>query len=182
MFRFFLSLALGVFLSGSSFSQVVYSANSVTAHFFSDTPLEDIEATNKKGMSLIDLSKKQIVFSFVIKDFDFENQLMEDHFNEKYLESEKYPKAQFSGQFERLPDLTQPGNHNVSVSGNLTIHGVTRPVQVSGTLSMKNGIITAKAAFKVKLEDHRIKVPTVVIAKIAEVIDVDIAADYVPKN
>lgn len=182
MVKEFFGLLVFVLGLSSLQAQAVYKANMVKVHFFSDTPMEDIEATNTKGMSLLDLNKKQIVFSFVIKDFDFENQLMEDHFNEKYLESEKFPKSQFSGQFDRIPDVTQPGIHPVKVTGNLTIHGVTRPVTVNGTLSMKNGIITAKAAFKVKLEDYRIKVPTIVVAKIAEVIAVDLEADYVPKN
>lgn len=147
-------------------------------HFFSKTPLENIEATNNKVMSIIDVEKKQMVFSMLIKDFDFENQLMEDHFNEKYLESEKFPKSVFSGTIENLPDLSKDGTFEVAVKGKLVIHGVSQDVIIPGVITVKDGKVSGKASFKVKLVDHKIEVPTVVVAKIAEVIDITVEMNY----
>ena len=100
----------------------------------------------------------QIVFSILVKSFKFENQLMEDHFNENYMESSKFPKADFKGYITNVTsvDFSKDGKYNITVEGNLTIHGVTQKVQTSGTLTIASGKPTVLGVFKIKIKEFGI--------------------------
>ncbi|MBB6610798.1 YceI family protein [Pontibacter sp. Tf4] len=150
--------------------------------FFSSTPMEDIEAHNKTTTSVIDTKSGKMEFAVLMKAFQFEKALMEEHFNENYVESAKYPKASFSGAITNLSavDFKKDGTYKVTVKGNLTMHGVTKPVEVPGTIVVKNGAIQAASTFSVAPEDFNITIPNLVREKIAKQIKVTIDMNYEP--
>jgi len=157
-----------------SFSQNKYSAKESTIMFFSKTALENIFATNKAAASIIDFDKKDFAFVVPIKSFEFEKELMKEHFNENYMESDKYPNSSFKGKIDGDYDITKNGEYKVNATGNLDIHGVKQERTIPATIIVKDGVISIKSNFKVKLVDHNITVPTVVNEKIAEEIDVSV--------
>ena len=154
-----------------------FKSNSSTVHFFSDAPVEDIEATNIDGQSALDIDKGDIVFSIPIKSFVFEKSLMQEHFNENYMESDKYPRATFKGTIKGYdPDAL--GSQSSEATGILFIHGVENEVTTTGTIEFKQDEMEINAKFAVKLKDHKIKIPKVVFYNIAEVVDVTINFSY----
>jgi polyisoprenoid-binding protein YceI len=140
--------------------------------FFSETPLENIAAVNKNVVSLIDFTKGEIAVKMTMTDFKFQNHLMEEHFNENYMESEKYPTGSFVGKFQESIDISKNGTYDISAKGTLNMHGVQKERIMKGRLIVNNNDITLISDFDVALKDHKIEVPTLVITKIAEVISV----------
>lgn len=152
--------------------QVLYSTSTGEVSFYSDTPLETIEAANKKTGSIINATSKELAMQMKITDFIFPNKLMQEHFNENYLESEKYPTASFKGKIKEQIDLTKAGTYPVTAEGSLTIHGVTKPVAVKGNIISTVNDLKLDFKFQVKPEEYKIEVPSLVVTKIAETIDV----------
>lgn len=150
--------------------------------FFSSTPIEDIEAHNYQASSIIDTETGDIAFTLLIKGFQFEKALMQEHFNEKYMESDKFPKATFKGTITNIEEvnLNEPGTYTVTVSGELTIHGVTKEVTSQATITHKEGKLIAKATFPVTVADYNITIPSVVRDNIAKVVEVSVDATYDP--
>lgn len=150
--------------------------------FFSASPIEDIEATNSSTAAVLDFATAQLAFSVPIRGFQFKRTLMQEHFNENYLESEKYPKATFTGHFTGADAtaLGSPGPHPVQVAGDLTMHGVTRRVTAAGTLELKNGLLLAAAQFDVAPADYQIEIPMLVRDRIAKVVRVRVALSCEP--
>ena len=163
-------------ISGSTHAQK-YKSTSSTVHFFSDAPMEDIEATNSDGQSAFDVSTGEIVFSIPIKSFQFEKSLMQEHFNENYMESDKYPHATFKGTVKGY-DPTSETTQTSEAQGILSIHGVENEITVEGTILLNEDEIEINAKFPVRLKDHKIKIPKVVFYNIAEVVDVTIKFSY----
>lgn len=151
--------------------------------FFSTTPVEDIQAHNKQVASVIDVKKGNIAFDILIKSFKFEKALMEEHFNENYMESDKFPKSTFAGKISNfdVKNFKKNGLYNVQVEGKLTIHGVTKDVKHPGTIEIKDGKIYAKSKFPVSPEEYGIKIPAMAKEKIAKVLDVNVDMVYSPK-
>lgn len=137
--------------------------------FFSEAPIENIQAFNKKVGAVYNASTSELVFSVKIKDFIFKKKLMQEHFNENYLESDMYPKSTFIGNVIELKE-----NGFAKVKGKLNIHGITNNITAEGTLNINKSEAVIKAKFRLKLEDYNIKIPKIVIYNIAEVIDVDV--------
>lgn len=160
----------------------VYTSAGSTVSFFSKAPLEDIHAVNKDAKSLIDLVKKEVAMVIGIRSFHFEKPLMEEHFNENYMESHKYKTAVFKGKINENVDLTKDGTYNVTATGKLNIHGVEQTRTIKGTLTVKGNKITLHSKFPVALKDHNIKVPSAVIKNIAEVVEVTADFTYIPKK
>lgn len=156
----------------------ILKSQDVTLSFFSSAPIEDIKAESKKGVSAVNFETKSIYFKVEIRSFEFPKSLMQEHFNENYLESDKYPFAEFKGNVAGNVDPTKDGVYPVKVQGDLNIHGVTRNYSVDGNFKVERGIITGKSTFKVKLVDHHIKIPSIVIKNIAEIVDVTVVANY----
>lgn len=155
----------------------VSSRSSVT--FFSDAAIEDISAENKKGASIFNTSTSEIVFSIPIQEFQFEKSLMQEHFNEKYMESDKYPKAMFQGKVVQFnPDLE---TQQARAQGKLTIHGVTRDVDVTGTIEKKDKNYIIRSTFPIKLVDYKIEIPQLLWQNIAEQVEVKIEFEYKPQ-
>lgn len=177
----FFLFALSTLSPGLLHAQDKLGSRDGTITFFSHAPLEDITAVNHKGASVFVPSTGAIEFSALIKAFEFKKAMMQEHFNENYMESDKFPKAVFKGHVvpNAGDDLSKPGSHTVSVDGLLTIHGVERPLTTPATLVVaSDGTIKANCMFHVKPEDHGISVPGVVREKIAERIEVTVDIAY----
>jgi hypothetical protein len=142
--------------------------------FYSKTPFEDIRGENNQVYAVLDPASHHLAFAVLLKGFIFPKELMQVHFNENYVESDKFPKATFSGTCSGDMDLTKDGIYQVVVKGDLTLHGVTKPLETTGQLEVKNGKVTGSSAFKVKPEDFQITIPSVVREKIARDIDVKV--------
>lgn len=146
--------------------------------FFSSTSIENIEAFNNEVAAAYDASNGDVVFQMAIKGFKFEKQLMQEHFNENYMESDKFPKASFSGkiaEFNKV-DLKKNGSYKATAGGTMMIHGVSKAVSIPGTIDVKDGVATFKANFNVALSDYNIKVPSIAEGKIAKSIAVTLNA------
>jgi len=137
--------------------------------FFSEAPIEDISAKNNKVSAVYDDETKQLVFQLNISDFIFPKPLMQEHFNENYLESDKFPKASFSGIVGQL-------NESTIATGTLKIHGESNEVEVKGILVNSNDSVMIDASFRIQLKDFNIKIPKIVMYNIAEEIEVTIIA------
>jgi len=150
--------------------------------FFSHTAMEDIKGNNNQVASVLDISTGGIVFQVLIKSFHFDKALMEEHFNENYLESEKFPKSTFNGKIMNLAevDFTKNGTYNVTVEGDLTIHGVTNKVSAKGTLEVRTDGISASSRFNVVPEDYKIEIPGIVRNNIAKSIEITVTMKYEP--
>ncbi|MBC7923907.1 MAG: YceI family protein [Ferruginibacter sp.] len=155
-----------------------YVAERSRVGFFSATPLENIEAVTDQATSLFDAATGQVAFAVPVKSFQFAKSLMREHFNESYLESDRYPKATFGGKVTGF--VNQPGKQRVTATGDLFLHGVTRTVTVEGMMEVREGKIVLDAVFPVKLADYRVKVPTVVFYNVAELIEVKVNFAYKP--
>ncbi|MEZ4799595.1 MAG: YceI family protein [Flavobacteriales bacterium] len=147
-------------------------------HFFSDTKMEDIEADNHKASVVLDGATGQVEIALLIKAFEFEKALMQEHFNENYMESDTYPKATFKGKVENMSaiDLKKDGTHNVKVIGELTMHGVTNKVTIEATIKVAGGKLTCTTKFYVVPEDYKITIPNTVRDNIASKIEVNVDA------
>lgn len=156
----------------------IYKSENAVLSFFSSAPIEDIKAESKKGVSAVNFDTNSIYFRVAIRSFEFPKSLMQEHFNENYLESSEYPFAEFKGNIQGKVDLTKDGVYPVTVQGDLAIHGVTKNYLVNGDFKVQRGSITGKSTFPVRLVDHHIKIPSIVIKNIAEIVDVTVAVSY----
>ena len=173
-------LLLGLLLLGSpgrAWAQGKYMTKAGHISFFSASIMEDIEARNDKVAAVFDLGTGQIAFSVPVHDFQFKRTLMQEHFNENYMESDKFPKATFTGQLVNAAQVLRQlpgGNQNVEAEGNLTLHGVTRKAIVTGTLQLRDGQLVVFAYFNIAPADFAIDIPMLVREHIAKSVSVRI--------
>jgi polyisoprenoid-binding protein YceI len=173
-------LVFVVFTAASSVSYAQkYTAEKTFISFYSDAPLEDITAENTKTTTIFNSDTGDIAFSVPMKDFKFAKSLMQEHFNEKYVESEKFPKATFQGKIVDFKPGTS-GVQQVKAQGKLTIHGVTKDIDVPGTIEIKGKQLVMKSKFMVKVADYDIEIPQLVFNNIAEQVEVIIDFVYKP--
>jgi polyisoprenoid-binding protein YceI len=178
MKKIILSLMALTILTSLS-AQKFYSKNAKIT-FNANSPLEKIEAINTKGTLVIDATTSKLEAAVLIKGFHFEKALMEEHFNENYMESGKFPKAIFTGDISDLKsvNMSKDGEYKVNVKGKLTMHGVTKDVVTAATITVKGGaIVKGKASFKALMADYNIAIPGAVRDKIAKEAKIDIDAD-----
>ncbi|MFB6455501.1 YceI family protein [Chitinophaga sp. Hz27] len=175
----FLMLALCMAISIIGYSQDIVTAKGATISFYSSAPLEDIEAKSTQAVSAINLKTKAINFKVPITSFEFEESLMQEHFNSDYLESKKYPYSEFNGKIVDNVDLTKDGTYNVTVTGSLNLHGVNKDYSVKATITVQGGALKGNAKFNVRLADHNIKIPTIIVKNIAEVVAVTVSGNYI---
>lgn len=147
--------------------------------FFSISPVEDIKADNHQVLSIIDTSTGAIAISILMKSFMFEKALMQEHFNENYVESDKFPKAIFKGQILNFAELGE-SKKEVAIQGNITIHGVTRSIETKAIIFKSDQTISLQGKFPVRVSDFGIKIPAVVANNIAEVVEVTFEFDHQP--
>ncbi|MBC6610328.1 YceI family protein [Hymenobacter sp. BT507] len=155
-----------------------YTTRTASISFFSSTPLEDIDAHNRQVGAAFDAATGQVAFTAAMRDFQFKRSLMQEHFNENYMESERYPKATFAGRvLSYTPELLQQaGPQTVQVEGDLTLHGVTRRVRVPGTLELRGTQLLMQSKFTVAPADFKIEIPALVRAHLAKTMEVTVEA------
>jgi len=150
--------------------------------FFSKNELENIEAANNQVTSVFNPQNGDILFMTLIKGFKFRKALMEDHFNENYMESNKFPKANFKGAITDISkiNLIKNGSYPVRVKGELTIHGITKSIETPATITISGGKINAVSKFNIAVKDYGIKIPKLLVKNIAEIIEVIVDCTYEP--
>ncbi len=174
---FILIFVAGIVCTGHA--QQRFFAEKPVITFFSDGVVEDISARNEKVTSIFDAINGEIAYLMSVKDFQFSNKLMQVHFNEKYMESEKFPKASFQGKISGF-NYAAGGKQQVKATGKLTIHGVTKPVEIPGTIEVTGSTLSMQSKFVIKLEDYNIKVPQIVWQNIAQQVEVSLNFLYRP--
>ncbi len=185
----FISLLSAAALSSSA---QIYTGKSHDISFFSDGPIEDIYAVTKSAQFILSATKNEVAIKITVKGFDFDKELMEEHFNEKYMETDKkgpkdakgndtYPNryATFSGKINETVDYKKDGVYKVTVTGKLYIHGVEKERTISGTITVKGSEVYIESKFTVALKDHKIEIPTLVAQNIAETVDVTIKSTLI---
>lgn len=174
---------LGLLLhSWIAFSQDTYTTDRGKVHFNASTPLEDIDASNGLVNAILKPGADAFGAVMLISEFEFRRRLMQEHFNENYMESGTYPKATFEGRISGLSELREGDRRELPVSGSLTIHGVTRPLETSATVNRTSGGFELSSNFTVRPEDHNIEVPKLLFSKIAEEVQVEVSLSLQARN
>lgn len=177
-----LFIALTLLASNVAAPPLRYSVNTGTIVFRSDAPLELVKASSNQLKGIFDAEKKQFAFTLNVNTFKgFNSPLQQEHFNENYLESNKFPRASFEGKIIEDVDLKKNGFYNIRAKGNLTVHGVTQERIIKCELNIKNNIVSIKSNFTVLLADHNITIPKVVHEKLASEIKVEVNAELIDK-
>ena len=148
--------------------------------FFSKTPLEDIDAISKKATVVIKTSTNDIQVGVPMISFKFKKPLMEEHFNENYVETEKYPTCTFKGKIVEVIDFSKDGEYTVTVKGIMDLHGVQKEIEAPGTITVKGKEINVTSTFKIKVADYNVKVPSLYVKNIAEIVDVKVQSTLEP--
>ncbi len=160
-------------------AQNLYKSDSSMVKFASNTLIASFEASNSLGRSVLNIERKEVIFKIPIAGFGFDIPLMKEHFNENYMDSEKFPYASFKGKFSDSLDLAKDTIYRVKATGVMKMHGLDHAGVYSGTLECKDGVASLSSEFTVQLKDHRIKVPSVVYEEIAQEIAVTVFFRYV---
>lgn len=173
-----LLVTTSLLLTVATYSQEKFYSKSAVISFYSNAPLEDIEATHKSTVCVLDTKTGSLQFTTLIKGFEFENKEMQDHFNDHYLESDKFPKSEFKGEITNnaTVNYNKTGTYPVQIKGQLTIHGVTRPVQTSGVIKVANETLQTSSSFTILLADYGVKIPSLVSDKIAKNVKISVEA------
>ncbi len=174
-----------VFFITASFAQDyqgIYIVKKSLVSFHSNTKSELIKASSTELRGVIDIKMRTFAFSVDMKTFDgFNSPLQKEHFNENYMESNRYFAASFSGHIIEEDDFTKDGTYNVRAKGKFKIHGVEQERILQGDLTVKNNVIKLACNFTVFLSDHDIKIPRVVHEKLASEIKVEMNAEFIKK-
>ena len=169
-------IIIGLLSSNTGHSQIFVTKNG-NIKFYSETPMETIQANNNQVNAALNTQTGDMVFKILIKSFQFPKALMQEHFNENYLESDKFPNSIFKGKVTNLPtiDFSKEGTYDALIEGDMTLHGVTQKISEKGTFTVKPGdIIHGTSKFNVKPADYEIKIPGAVVKNIAEAIEVTV--------
>lgn len=171
-----LVLAIATLISLSLSAQDKYFTKSGKIIFSSKASLENIEAHNKSVTCVLDTKTGNLQFAVLMKGFEFEKALMQEHFNENYVESHKFPKAEFKGQVTNNSEInySKDGTYPAKVKGKLTIHGETRDVETVGTVTVKSGKVEADADFIIALDDYKVEIPNMVKDNISKTVKITV--------
>ena len=176
--RIFLTIIISLFTFSSWAQKFVTEKTFVL--FFSDAAIEDITAKNVAASGIFNSATNDIAFAIPIKDFEFAKSLMKEHFNEKYMDTEKYPKSTFRGKISGF-DINGDGVQDVKATGQLTIHGQTKDIDVPGTIEKQGDKLIMKSKFIVKLEDYKVTIPQLMWQNIAEQVEVTVDFTFSPQ-
>ncbi len=179
--RFFFLLMLLASITTTTNAQSKYFTRTGTVIFDAEGKLDDIEeikAKNTTATCVLDAATGQMEWAVTMTKFAFANSLMQKHFNENYVESEKYPKATFKGKINDISKVNfdKDGTYPIGVTGTMNLHGVTKEVNVKGVITVEKGKILVNSGFDIPLKDYKIDIPTVVFVKIAESAKVSVSA------
>ena len=170
-----------VFILAFSAQSQTYLTRNGNISFSSHTPLEDVRAQNNESVSVLNAATGDVEFKVAIKSFHFQKTAMEDHFNnDDYMASEKYPKASFKGKIANISSVnfSKDGVYNVSVTGDLTIRDVTKPVSTQGTITVKGSTITVTSSFQVNRKEYNVIGESFVQKKIQDDIQINVNCQY----
>lgn len=170
---------VAILLVNISYSQGKYLTKNGYVSFFSHSLVEDIKADNNQVVSVIDTDSGEIAIQLLMKSFMFKKALMQEHFNENYVESHKYPKAKFKGKILNYDQIVE-GVNEVQIKGVLTVHGVENEVTTYAVIEIKKDEILLSGEFTVEVADFKIKIPSVVINNIAKTIKVNFELNHKP--
>ena len=175
-----ISYILFAFIAITNINAQKYFTKTGEISFYSQTPIENIKAVSNTATTVYDSETGNIQWAVLIKSFAFEKSLMQEHFNENYMESSTFPKASFKGQITNLTNvnLQKDGSYSVDVEGELTIHGVTNVITAQALFLVAKGAIKATCSFKALVADYGIEIPSVVKENIAKEIEININAKY----
>jgi hypothetical protein len=178
MKKSFVILLAAICFSSAASAQKYFTKDG-TINFHSNAKLEKIEATNNKATCVLDATTGAIEWSVLTKGFVFENAFMGEHFNETYMESDKFPKASFKGKVDNMAsvNLQKDGTYKSKVTGDLTIHGVTKNISVDASFVVAGGKITSESKFPVKASDYGIVIPGDKTDNISNNIDIIVKAN-----
>jgi|KBSMisStandDraft_5_1062788.scaffolds.fasta_scaffold176027_2 hypothetical protein len=175
-------LALALCYCNIGRAQSIFQTTNGKISFSSEAPLELIRASSNELAGLLDNDKKTFSFKINIRSFEgFNSPLQREHFNENYMESDKFPQASFSGKIIEEVDFSKDGEYEVRAKGNLTIHGITQERIIKTNVSVKNKKITITGKFSVLLSEHNIPIPIVVYKKLANEIKVEVNTTLEPR-
>jgi hypothetical protein len=166
------------FVSISVQSQNIYLCRTGEITFFSKAPLEDIEAKSQSLNSVLNIVNNELVFFVPMRSFKFKKALMQEHFNEKYVASDKFPNATYKGKIITAIDYSKDGEYEITATGIFTVHGVEKQRTDKGRLIIKGGTITIQSEFIVALKDHNIKIPKLLTEYITETVKVNFSINY----
>lgn len=158
--------------------KTVFSTKTAELTLFSEAPMEDIEAVSKTAYGILNTGNGEIQFGVSIRSFRFRKSLMQEHFNENYMESDKYPAAKFKGKLNTPVDVSKDGEYQVTATGDLEVHGVTKRRSIMGIIKVSGGRLEINSAFDVKCQDHNIKIPALVFKNIAETIRITLKGTF----
>lgn len=167
--------------SVGAYGQGKFIAKNAYISFYSSTPMEDILGESNEAVTILNIETGEIGFQAIMTTFHFKRALMEEHFNENYMESPKFPKAKFNGKIEGFSKemITAPVA-NIKITGILNVHGVDKTITVPGTLGLEKGKLIGTSKFKVIPEDYGIKIPSLVRDKIGKEMEITVKAEYLP--
>ncbi|KAB8155007.1 YceI family protein [Kordia sp. TARA_039_SRF] len=178
--KYILSLLVCFLLLTNLKAQDRYLTKQGTISFFSRSPIEDIEAINNQVLSIVDLETGDVAISVLMKSFMFEKALMQEHFNENYVESDTFPKAKFRGKILDAKNLENKSK--VSIQGDLTIHGITKQVKVEANIEVNKDNVILHGEFTVLVADYEIKIPSIVKNNIAKTIKITFTLNHKKYN
>lgn len=175
---FFLLLAVGTTLH----AQKKYTSDQGEVSFTSNAKLELINASSKKIKGIIDPASGQFAFVVTIQSFEgFNSNLQKEHFNEKYMETDKFYDATFAGKIIETVDFTKDGTYEVRAKGNLVIHGKKQSRIIPSKIQIEKGVVKIESNFNIPLADHDIKIPQLITEKIATEIIVKLSVSMTQK-
>jgi polyisoprenoid-binding protein YceI len=165
-----------VFLVGLNVSAQKYLTKTGYIRFYSDAPLEKIEAGNRQVNAAMDAATGDFVFRVLMKSFEFQKALMQEHFNENYVESDKFPTATLLAKITNIKEVNfvKDGVYPVVIEGKLTIHGVTKTIKENGTLEIKQGKVIGKSKFMITLADYKIDIPGAVVKNVSKTVEITV--------
>lgn len=178
---FFLAITFALFTTALAAQKVITKDAKVS--FDATSSLEKIKAENKSGSVALNTTTGDVVSRVMIKNFIFKQSLMQEHFNENYLESTKYPSATLSGKITNLSEVnfTKDGTYNAKIKGTMDMHGVKKDIEVPATITVKSGAISFDSKFSVTCADYKIDIPSLVSDKVAKVVNIAILGTF-PKS
>lgn len=169
-----------IILQGCTLQAQKYFTRSGDIQFLSNAPMEEITATNSKASSVFDIETGAVEWAVLISAFKFKKALMEEHFNENYMESTKFPKAVFKGSMRDIASIEfgTDGTYTTKVDGELEIRGIKKSVSSDVTFTITDGLVNGKCQLKVLVADFDIAIPNLVKDNIAKEVEISVNADY----
>jgi polyisoprenoid-binding protein YceI len=175
---------LAFFLATGAQAQGKYFTKTGRISIYSNAPLEDIDASTKTAAAILDAASGTVQFQVLMKSFEFKKALMQEHFNSDYVESDKFPSGEFKGTIVNNAEInySKPGTYTANVRGQLTMHGVTKDVNTTGTITVAPDGLKTATTFNISLSDFKIKRPTLVKDKVSNTIQITVDCKLDPLN